>query len=817
MKALKRTVVLAALVGIGYACKTPKQNLASLKDDETSTTGRNAQATITTLQEISQKIASGNWEWEVNPEAFNEHVSGMKLERPEDAGGIPYAEVQVCADADKRTIGGKPACMVYDNLATYDYVNAKRVAPFGHIIPQRQGDDQPDMDKYIQEGDVAVYAHTERRGGSLDNSGMQWRTTHAATIIKKDGKLGTADTPSGYARPFDGNDETPIHIFRFMPKDESGQDVDDAVAQKYRKQIGNWARLGFNQFTFTGQYDSAAGQLKGPKSIANFGEWYIKAATGQPVTKCNSSTQAGCFPMMYCAWFVYTNVNLAWMHPLNPAGLAAVPGGANLATASLNNVWKTKSDKYAPANGSTFMDNDPGLKAHNTYAFEPMTAYGLIHGFLVKVVGEDVENPAIFVGRAMNKAGLLQALAGNPGIVGTLSSQVGFVPNFDAAKASEINAKIPQMLGEFAGLYKTMAEKVQGGQMTVQDAIKQIYDLRDMKNIEKDAAFQDYTKRWVPPYIYFYIAENFHSRDVAKRPVMAYIGTVYHEKFLKRKGQAATGPSLVVTPSRRATDRDKALDKAMYKAIGMAEKDDMKGYQFFFECLADKDRANCGSKIKRHLNQHERDALLTYSGSWKVAASLDGKEARTRNTFGLDAVLFRRLLASYFNDPAAAFRPNILASTSANPAIQNSTSNFRLLMSAEHDLHDEQAPAASYASGERVTAMPCLTSSITDVPQGTPLSCAYKITVEAAETFTVADDPADGNHGTWPATRHPVVTETPPTGGDTPPTGGDTPTGGGGNTTPQKPPQGGNPPAGNPPAGNPPTNRPTKPQANNPP
>lgn len=769
MKAHHKGLVLVALIS-ATACKTQTPAAGSrVKEDDATTTaagtagtgtvsGFGTQTTAQTLAAIAGHIGDGNWDWEINPKSLNEDVQGEAIRVPGEGMGVPYAEVQVCDESQKVEMeGGKKGCIVMDNAMTYDYTNGKRVAPYNNLIPQRQSEDQPDMDKWMQEGDIVIYFHPERRSGQLNGDAMQWRVTHAATVVRRDGKIATADTPSGYARPFDGNDDHPVHVFRFMPKDEAGNDLPDELAQKYRLMIAKWATLGFNQFTFTGSYDSAAGQLKGPKSIATFGDYYLKAAIQGDIPKCSSPQEKNCFPLMYCAWFVYTNLNLAWMHPMNAAGLAAIPSGAQVTpTGNFEKVWRSRSDNADPIPMTRFLDNDAGLKPHADYAFQPMTAYGLVHGFLVRIVGEDEDNPALFVARALNKAGILAAMSKDEGIKGTFASEEGYVPNFDAAKADAINAKIGDMMLEFAGAYKMAADKVQAGTMKPKDAIKMINDLKDMRTTEKNAAFQDYTKRWIPPYTYAYVAENFGNRDLSKRPVLAYVGTVVHEKFLKKRGAADAGATLSILPSRKATDRDRALDKAMYAAIGMEAKDDMKGYQFFFECLADKARANCGSNIKRWFNEFERDALLTYANDWKAGASINGKDARTRNTWGLDAVLFRRLLGSYWNDPAAGFRPNLLASATGNPAIQNTASNIRLLMSAEIDLAAAQADASKYATGERKTPMPCLTTNIGETSTGTPPSCSYKVKVEgaaAAETFDMAADSADGDHRGWPATR----------------------------------------------------------------
>jgi len=719
-------------------CK-PRGAASGLRD-ETVPAGKTAE----TLSELSRRAAANDWRYEINPEAVNNDLYDNKLRSGIEFFAAPLTAVQVCPEEHKVQIDGKPACLAFDNLMAYDYYTGKDVQKgFAHIIPQKLGADQPEMDKYMQEGDIIVYFHPENRSGELDSDAMQWRASHAATIVKKNGKLATADTPAGYAQPFTGADPTAFHVYRFMPKDEQGADLPDAAAQKYRSMLAKWATLGFDQFTFTGAYDSAAGQLtdlRPRKNIGKFGDFYIRSAAEGPQSN---------FPRMYCAWFVYTNLSLAWMFPMNERGLADIPS-ANLVQPEGSFAHIKRGFQYngSPAM-SSYIDNDPALVPHDQYPFRPFTAYELVRGFLHRLVGPDVADPAVFVGRAMNKAGILAGLAQDREILSTFEARAGYVPHYDEQWANRHNPEIPAALAKFAGMYQELAQKVQAGQMPVQEAVDAVNAAYATQTAEKEAdgTFQ-YTKRWVPPYIYNYVANNYDTRGrSAGRPVLAYIGTVLPEKYTKLAGSSGGAASLVVLPSTAPGEEDKKLDRDMYAALGMTPKSDLRGYREFFECLANEARANCGTKIKQRFTKAEADALLVMAFDWKEGTRLSEKNALTRNDYGLDATLFRRLLASYWNNPADSFRPNLLEDPSR--AIKNSVLNFRILMASPLALNAEQMPDDEVGlRTRRTTTMPCMTSGAA-APQGTPATCSAAVRPSGQRVTMPANDSRAGWHHQW--------------------------------------------------------------------
>lgn len=729
---------IAALIA-SSSCK-PRAQTAELRD-ETIPAGKTADV----LNELSRRASTDDWRFEVDAEAANRELYDNKIRTGIEFFSAPYTGIKVCPPEHKVQVNGEEACLAFDNWMTYDYGTGKELQKgFVHVIPQKMGQAQPEMEKYMQEGDLIVYFHPEYRGGDMDSEAMQWRASHAATIVMKNGKLATADTPAGYAQPFTGADPTPFHVYRFMPKDAQGNDLPDGVAQKYRQMIAKWATLGFDQFSFTGAYDSAAGQLndiRPRKNIGKFGDFYLKAA---------AQGDSSGFPSMYCAWFVFTNLNLAWMFPLNERGLADIP------SASLVNPTGTfghikRGFQYGGSNAmSSYIDNDPGLVPHDSYAFRPFTAYELIRGFINRLVGPDVADPAIFVARAMNKAGILAGLAQDRSIVSTFASRAGYVPHYDEQWANRRNPEIPLALGKFAQMYKELAEKVQTGQMTAEAAVTTLNTAYNTETNEKenDGTFQ-YTKRWVPPYIYNYVANNYDTRGrvPGSRPMLAYIGTVLPEKIVKARGAQGGASGLVAIPSTAPTEEDKKLDRDMYTMLGKTPRNDLRGYREFYECLASETRQGCGDKIKQRFTKAEADALLVMAFDWKEGSRLSEKSVLTRNEYGLDSVLFRRLLASYWNNPADSFRPNLLEDSSR--AIKNSVLNFRILMASPVALAAEQKPDDEVGlRTRRSTTMPCMTTG-TSLPSGTPATCTSFVRPSGQRVTIPREDSRQGWHNQW--------------------------------------------------------------------
>ena len=723
------------------SCKPRESNKAVVLDDQSD---QNTTSTPDTLKHLSDRIADGKWKWEIDARKANQNISGVKIKKSEEFFAAPYKSIQACPDSMKVDIEGTPGCLAYDNAMRYNYSNGSiSQVPYNHIISQKNGANQPDLDKYMMPGDMIVYFHPENRGGDLGEDGMQWRASHAATIVRKRGKLATADTPSGYAQPFTGVDDTPFHIFRFMPKDANGNDLSDGDAKRYRSMIAKWATLGFDQFEFSSDYESAAPNLVGPESITNFGNEFLKAAI----------TGTSNIPDMYCAWFVYTSLNLAWMHPINEAGLNGMSEGPKVKSSGEFSEIKNGFEYGGSKAMSGYIDNSSRLSGHREFVFPAFTGYELINGLLARLVGADDPKlpPAAFVGFAKNKAGLLQGLSEDPSILDTLRSSPDHVPNYTRAAASEFNAKVPKMMLEMAKMYNDLADAVAGGTKTVEQATTALQNKYKMRSREKNQEFQDISKRWIPPYIFAYIAENYDVRsDDNAKPALAYIGTVIHEKWLKPHGTAGGGEGISPITAIAAEAEDRALDKKMYQIIGRQPSDDMKGYLHFFECLADSERSGCGTAIKRFMTKAESDTLISMANDWKVGNRLPEKEVQLRNRFGLDAVRFRRLLASYWNDPNKAFRPNIFDNASSQ--IVKASLNFRILMASPIEMAAQQAPKAAYATNERTETMVCVATT-GEVVTGNPPSCAHAVVDFGRTTYDLSSESADGSFGTWPKVR----------------------------------------------------------------
>ena len=278
-----------------------------------------AQSTTDTIDELARRVAENDWEFEIDVEKLNEdiHDPASKLSESIDFFGRPYKEIQSCPDSEKVTYDdGSTACKTYDNAMTYVYKTGERSAkPYVHIIPERQGLDQPEMEKYIRDGDLMVYFYSRGRSGRLSQSSMKWRASHATTITKKmvDGQLRLArvDNPSNYGHPFNGDDQSTFHIFRFMPKNADGSEMDPIKADIHRDSVAKWGTLGYDHFGFA-SYDVAAFKMRSPKDITdNYANAYLNSAlssalSDRGVTPPNNAKGSD----MYCAWFVYMNLNL---------------------------------------------------------------------------------------------------------------------------------------------------------------------------------------------------------------------------------------------------------------------------------------------------------------------------------------------------------------------------------------------------------------------------------------------------------------------------------------------------------------------------
>ena len=235
---LRRFLTVAGICVIfSIACKQ-RGRRSGVKDS----TGANAgKSTTETLRYLRDTAKIDGFKFEINMTAFNDEFTDdvSKIKKPAEYFGRPYKEIQNCSDEEKAQYGG--ACMGWDNQMTYVYnpdgegERKERGAGYNNIIPMRVGDSQPEIDEFMRPGDIIAFYHPERRRSALGGEEMQWRATHAATIVRKNGKITTADTPAGYAKPFNGNDPTPFHVFRIMPKDAEGNGVIDYLYHAWKK------------------------------------------------------------------------------------------------------------------------------------------------------------------------------------------------------------------------------------------------------------------------------------------------------------------------------------------------------------------------------------------------------------------------------------------------------------------------------------------------------------------------------------------------------------------------------------------------------
>jgi hypothetical protein len=110
------------------------------------------------------------------------------------------------------------------------------------------------------------------------------------------------------------------------------------------------------------------------------------------------------------------------------------------------------------------------------------------------------------------------------------------------------------------------------------------------------------------------------------------------------------------------------------------------------------------------MTQAEFDALVTMLKDWDVKSPPSERDIFIRNTFGLDPVIARRLLASYWNDPTKAFKVSLYEGEAST--IDTAVLNIRILLSTD-SVKLNPAPAESelylkVGHPRRKTAMPCL-------------------------------------------------------------------------------------------------------------
>jgi len=726
--------LVAPVVAVGAlgACKTksPQRSSALRTADEYGDHARMSTPQLWSylndklLQQKSQKAADDGtdpaldiWDYYVDPISVGK-LKGIKVDNHRDFFGVALKDLQVCLPQQKRTVDGAEKCYAYDNLMRYFWGKGGRGEVlqnpkdwYVNVIPQFYGGKQPAMKRFTREGDIIVYFHPEYRSDALDNV-LQWRTTHAATIIERpltgssgETTLLTVDTPAGYAKPFNGADDTTFHVFRFVPRG-TGDNWD--VADMYGKQIARWGTLAFDKFGFQGDYGVMADNMRSPADIARFKTAYLAAGNGGENT----------VPRMYCAWFAWTNLTLGWNHPFSRDGI-----GAEAFDGLVGTRFADLRETHAYAGG----DFDTGykipdnmadnFKAKREFAVTPMTAPELLLGFLDRIVGSDTSaiNAEHFVGMAKQKAGILAGMAQNPGIAGKfqVEQREGIPP--DQLNATQYNEKIIQTFMFFAGFYNDISEKVAGGQVALKDA-KLAVNAELNKIVAKEwTTTAGVSRKWIPPYGFMHHAEyGYANYRKEGEPVLVYVGTVIHEKFLRKKGEQPGSKKMAVVAGTKATDKDRALDKRIYEILGCEVKDDGLG---FMELLKHFDPATdyrcpdgAAGLIKAKFNDSENKVVMTMLADWRAGQALSPRDVFVRNTFGLDPVLMRRLLVSFWNNPTVHFKPAIYEGEAAS--VESAATNLRILLADPlDDMAAEQAnPDLLNNQGHprRTTAMSCV-------------------------------------------------------------------------------------------------------------
>jgi hypothetical protein len=737
-------VIISALISQSMSCKPRKERSSvNVADDYGSS------APMSTLelhrflkqrvdaQSRKAKVDDGSnprediWDFYVDPILVNKQW-GISIKNHRELFGLPLTSLRfpegspvpdLCHPVNRVEIQGKPACLAVDNLMRYMWEpKAKgryKTDPkdwFVHLIPQFYGSKQPALQRFLKDGDLIVYFKPERRT-DVPAGATQWRTTHAATIIKRpsDGAVMTVDTPAGYAKPFNGVDATPFHVYRFVPR--SFQDW--SVVDEYGKQIARWGSLGFDQFKFEGNYGVMATAMRTPSDIDRFANNYIKSSL--------DPANGQLLPNMYCAWFAWTNLNLGWMRPFSPAGI-----GEQRYRALVGKKFADAKPTHAFAEG----DFDRGyavprnlqnrLTRKENFAVMPMTAPELLLGFLDRVVGRtaDISSAPEFIAMAKIKAGMLAGILADPQNIRTIQNEARLVAQYGGGTTptsqqtqgvEDYNAKVVITIQTFAKLFDDLANSVASGQMDYKLALASIGDefLRVVKKEWTDKL--DVSRKWIPPYGFMHHAEyGYENYNVQEKghPVLVYVGTVMHEKFLRKKGENPGKKSLSMMAPMEPTAEDVTLDQELYRILGCEVKNDGQGWKEFFEHLKPNGTTTCGQSPRslEKLTQAEVDALSIMINDWEVKSPPSERDVFIRNTFGLDPVIARRLIASYWNDPTRHFKVALYEGEAST--IDTAVLNIRILLSTETvKLNPKVASPELYNKAghpRRKTAVPCL-------------------------------------------------------------------------------------------------------------
>ena len=671
------------------------------------------------------------WDYYVDPLLINKQM-GINIKNHRELFGLPLTALRlpagapipdVCPEANRMEVDGKPACLAADNLMRYMWEpkgrGTYRKDPkdwFVHLIPQFYGSKQPALQRFLKDGDIIVYFHPQKRG-DVPAVTTQWRTTHAATILKResDGAVMTVDTPAGYAKPFNGVDSTPFHVFRFVPRSFP----DWSVVDEYGRQIARWGTLGFDQFKFEGNYGVMATALRTSADIDKFADNYIKSAR---------DTSGSLFlPNMYCSWFAWTNLNLGWMRPFSPSGLGDTRYrslvGKKFEDAKVSHVFSEGDFDKGYAVPKSMQSR---LTKKESFALMPMTAPELLLGFLDRVVGRtaDVSSAQEFVGMAKVKAGMLAGILADPNNIRTIQNEARLVAQYaggvsptpaQSQSVEEYNGKVTVTIQTFAKMFDDLADAVAAGRIDYKFALQNISDefLKVVKREWTDKL--DVSRKWIPPYGFMHHAdygyENYNVQEKG-HPVMVYVGTVMHEKFLRRKGEKPGKKSLSMITALEPTADDLALDKDIYKALGCEVKGDGNGWRALLKQVSPSGESGCGKAPQglQKMTKAEFAALESMLKDWEVSSPPSERDIFVRNTFGLDPVIARRLLVSYWNDPTKHFKVSIYEGDAST--IDTAVLNIRILLSSESiKLNPVPATTELYervGHPRRSSGVPCL-------------------------------------------------------------------------------------------------------------
>jgi hypothetical protein len=333
---------------------------------------------------------------------------------------------------------------------------------------------------------------------------------------------------------------------------------------------------------------------------------------------------------------------------------------------------------------------------------------------------------------------MLAGILADPNNIRTIQNEARLVAQYAGAAAptpqqtqgvDEYNAKVITTIQTFAKLFEDLANAVASGQMDYKLALKGISDefLAVVRREWTDKL--DVSRKWIPPYGFMHHAEyGYENYNVQEKghPVLVYVGTVMHEKFLRKKGEKPGNKPLSMIAPLEPSAQDLALDQEIYKALGCEVQNDGNGWKALLQHLKPNGTAPCGRLPRglEKLTQAEFDALVTMLKDWEVKSPPSERDIFIRNTFGLDPVIARRLLASYWNDPTKAFKVSLYEGEAST--IDTAVLNIRILLSTD-SVKLNPAPAESelylkIGHPRRKTPMPCL--AFTKVESG---SCRREI------------------------------------------------------------------------------------------